>query len=66
MSSASEEEMDYEQAVERLVAMFPHIRRDFVVRELTAAGSVALLQTTTSTIVSIVSSEFEMEVKKMK
>ena len=40
MSSASEEEMEYDQAVERLAVMFPHLSRDRVVKELTAAGTL--------------------------
>lgn len=39
MSSASEEEMDYDHAVERLTAMFPHITKQRIMEELEAVGS---------------------------
>lgn len=42
MSDIGEEEMemDYDQAVEKLMAMFPHFTKDQIIEELTAAGSL--------------------------
>lgn len=39
MSDESEAEMDYDEAVSSLMAMFPHIRKEVIIEELTAAGS---------------------------
>lgn len=43
MSSGSEEEMDYDQAVEKLVNMFPHINKQRIIHELGEAGNIEII-----------------------
>lgn len=44
MTDESEAEMDYEEAVTSLMAMFPHIRKEEIIKELTAAGIILFIR----------------------
>lgn len=40
----SDEEMDYDQAVESLQNMFPSFSKDLIIRELTAVGKLCFIR----------------------